>query len=215
MSTDYRWDNFQGFINNVPPPAEDVAYFSSQPWLAPCFEASSSYRAIPFLSRYDKGSTLDRFFNKVIKTDETIPHCIALVPKKTRDYNAPKQQQDGAEEKWDFILLAALREDICGHPGTAHGGLLSALFDEAMGCCVGALRTKPEEMNMPMFTGYLNTIYKAQVEVPSVIAIRTRLERNEGRKWFLVGELVGSDGKVRTTAECLYIAVKPKPEEKL
>jgi hypothetical protein len=225
MTTTYSWKTYRDFIANVPPAPQDVDYFSQVDWLQPYLGKTGPYRAAPFFSRLDKGTTLDRFYNKVINTPDTIPHALALVRKDDHYYskklsNLPtnhdsnvtgsQKQAPIAPTEWDFILLVHLRPDLSGFKDTAHGGLLGALFDEAMGCCTSQFRADPPEELADTFTANLNVSFRATVELPGVYAIRIRLEGRQGRKWFNRGDLVGSDGRVRTEAESLWITTKPE-----
>jgi acyl-coenzyme A thioesterase PaaI-like protein len=222
MAMIYTWENYHDFINNVPAPAEDLQYFTTIPWLEPYLDTRGPYRPVPFFSRIEKETTLDRFFYKTINTPSTIPHAIALTRRDEHDWerrlsevssdNAGIQTtaKDREPTEWDFVLLAHLCPDLSGFRDTAHGGVLGILFDEAMGCCTAAFRSAPSEKGTQLFTANLNVSYRATVELPCVVAIRVRLLRRQGRKWFLKGELVGSDGQVKTDAESLWISTKPK-----
>lgn len=224
--TSYTWENYLQFTQDLPAPPADLTYFKSIPWLQTYFTPESPYKPIPFFSRIEKDSSLDRFFYKTINTPDTIPHCIALTQKDeaywerrmaeaskagTTKTSAPSKKQENAHkwDEWDYILLLDLRTDLSGFRDTAHGGVLSTLFDEAMGCGTAAYRSAPSEAGASLFTANLNVSYRATVDLPGVVAIRVRLEGREGRKWFVKGELVGSDGKVRTDAVALWISTKP------
>lgn len=228
----YTWENYLQFTQDVPAPTKDLNYLKQIPWLQPYFAIESPYKPIPFFSRLEKDSSLDRFFYKTINTPDTIPHCIALTRKDGAYWearmaeasaagtpNAHDKKNSKANEcgwdNWDYILLLDLRPDLSGFRDTAHGGVLGALFDEAMGCCTAAYRSAPSERGTSLFTANLNVSYRATVELPSVVAIRVRLEGREGRKWYVRGELVGSDGKVKTDAVALWISMKPRAEENL
>jgi hypothetical protein len=119
----YTWSNYAEFVAKVPPPAEELAFFSTVDWLQPYFSESSPYRAIPFFSRYEKGTSGDRFFNKTLKSSDTIRHALALIRKDENwekllalvSSDNPKRAEG---EEWDFILLAHLRPDLSGHVDT-------------------------------------------------------------------------------------------------
>ncbi|KAF2743317.1 hypothetical protein M011DRAFT_471486 [Sporormia fimetaria CBS 119925] len=236
MSTPHNWTTYTAFLRTSRASESDLKYFALHPWLAPLLSPGSPYRSVPFFSRLEKGenNTLDRFFNRVINTNDTIPHAIALVPgdewlalrrkelfaSSTSSPSSSQQNVTGEEKEqatteqettqkaeYDFILLTSLAPSLSGFTDTAHGGLLSALFDEAMGCCTAAFRNDDDAVQ-ELFTVNLNVTYRRPVPLPGVYAIRVRVEKTEGRKWWLKGELVGGDGVVRTSAESLWVAAR-------
>jgi acyl-coenzyme A thioesterase PaaI-like protein len=86
-----------------------------------------------------------------------------------------------------------------GAPGLAHGGVLAAAVDEAMGFLIYLLAA-------PAVTGHLEVDYRKPVPVGSVLELETHVERIEGRKVFAV--LTGRvDGVVHIEARSIYIKV--------
>ena len=79
--------------------------------------------------------------------------------------------------------LVVLRSAHEGAPGRSHGGIVAALFDDVFGFVLGLL----EE---PAFTGELTVRYLAPTPLHRRLACRCRLDRREGRKLHIVGELV-------------------------
>lgn len=92
-----------------------------------------------------------------------------------------------------------------GAPGLAHGGVVAAVFDEAL----GVLQVLLAE---PAVTASLSTQYRRPVPVGSVLHVRSRIDRREGRKLFLsaVGHLDGPDGPVAAEASGLFVVVPPE-----
>ena len=97
-----------------------------------------------------------------------------------------------------------LRSAHEGAPNRAHGGVVSALFDDVFGYVLGVI-------HQAAFTGDLYVRYHAPAPLFRQLACRVRLDRREGRKLFLTGELtdVGSDTLV-ATARATFIAVDPE-----
>lgn len=55
-------------------------------------------------------------------------------------------------------------------------------------------------------TAYLNTRFVRPVMTPGTVVVSGRIvEAEEERKWKIVGDIKGEDGKVLAEAECLYI----------
>jgi acyl-coenzyme A thioesterase PaaI-like protein len=89
-----------------------------------------------------------------------------------------------------------------GAPGLAHGGVLAAAMDEALGMVVWLLRK-------PYVTGRLETDYLRPVPVGATLHIRTRCTGVSGRKAYLEAEAhVGApDGPVAVRGAALFVEV--------
>jgi acyl-coenzyme A thioesterase PaaI-like protein/SAM-dependent methyltransferase len=87
-----------------------------------------------------------------------------------------------------------------GAPGTAHGGVLAAALDEALGIAAWSL-------GRPHATGRLEVDYLLPVPVGATLSIRTSRTGAEGRKLHLAAEarLGGPDGPVAVRASALYV----------
>jgi acyl-coenzyme A thioesterase PaaI-like protein len=89
-----------------------------------------------------------------------------------------------------------------GAPGLAHGGLLAAAFDEALGSLAALYRT-------PAVTGRLETDFRRPVPVGSTLHITATVDAVDGRKIHCsaVGRLDGPEGKVAVRAKALFVTV--------
>ena len=89
-----------------------------------------------------------------------------------------------------------------GAPGLAHGGLLAAAFDEALGSLNWLLRR-------PAVTGRLETDFRRPVPVGSVLYIDAEVRGQAGRKVYTRarGALDAPDGPVAVTAAALFVQV--------
>ena len=89
-----------------------------------------------------------------------------------------------------------------GAPGLAHGGVLAAVFDEAL----GALQVYFRE---PAVTANLSVDYRKPVPVGSVLHIWARVDGREGRKILMSGaaRLDAPDGPLAAAATALYLVV--------
>ncbi|MEM9130954.1 MAG: PaaI family thioesterase [Actinomycetota bacterium] len=87
-----------------------------------------------------------------------------------------------------------------GPPTRVHGGMLAAVFDEAMGA---ALRVADIP---PCFTASLSVRYEAAAPLGVELTFRARVSGVDGRKVYLSGEGIGPDGRF-TSAEGLFIKV--------
>ncbi|SHK97523.1 hypothetical protein SAMN05443637_115125 [Pseudonocardia thermophila] len=89
-----------------------------------------------------------------------------------------------------------------GGNGAVHGGVIPLLFDDFFGICAHVGRRPLAR------TAYLRTDYRAVTPVGTELQVLARLDREEGRKRFLVGEL--RDGE-RVCAEVTALFVQLKP----
>ncbi|MEP1123454.1 MAG: PaaI family thioesterase [Ilumatobacter sp.] len=108
--------------------------------------------------------------------------------------------RDGAEAV-GRVTLGAAHE---GAPGRSHGGIVSALFDDVFGFVLTI-------EGQAAFTGTLTIRYEQGVPIGVPLECRVRLDRREGRKLFMSGELCvvasGQDADVVTRATAIFIAI--------
>jgi len=89
-----------------------------------------------------------------------------------------------------------------GVNGAVHGGTLPLMFDEVLGRAAG----RP---GLRLRTAYLKTDFRALTPLDTKLAVRGWLDREEGRKFFVRGELRHGD-VVCAEAEGLFVALKPE-----
>jgi acyl-coenzyme A thioesterase PaaI-like protein len=96
----------------------------------------------------------------------------------------------------------AVTEGHQGAPGLAHGGLLTAAFDETLGTLAGLLR-------MPAVTGRLETDFRLPVPVGTTLHITATVDGIAGRKIYesAAGRLDSADGPVAVRARALFVVV--------
>lgn len=89
-----------------------------------------------------------------------------------------------------------------GAPGLAHGGLLAAAFDEALGATNWLLQK-------PAVTARLETDFRKPVPVGALLHIDSEIVGQAGRKVYVraVGRLGGAAGPVVLTSAALFIQV--------
>ncbi len=102
----------------------------------------------------------------------------------------------------DAVLRSTLGDAFEGAPGRAHGGMVAALFDEAMGFVLSINCT-------PAFTGRLTVTYRAAVPIGVPLEFRARLTGRDGRKLLMAGEARAGE-TLLAEAEALFVAVDPE-----
>ena len=101
----------------------------------------------------------------------------------------------------EIEALVTLRAAHEGAPNRAHGGVVAALFDDVFGYVLGVI-------NQAAFTGDLYIRYAAPTPLFRELACRVRLDRREGRKLLLSGELTDVETEtVCVTATATFISV--------
>ena len=107
-----------------------------------------------------------------------------------------------------LVSIAYLGEELCGHPGLVHGGLLATLLDEGLArCCFAAL---PNKIGV---TANLNINYRSPAPVGSYVVLRAKTTKVEGRKAWVEGHLetLPAEGeKPRIIAEASALFIEPK-----
>ncbi len=101
----------------------------------------------------------------------------------------------------EIVAKVVLHRAFEGAPGRAHGGIVSAVFDDVTGFVIGHL-------GEPAFTGELTVRFVAPVPVEELLTIRARLEGRERRKLFITAEATAGDSVV-ATCKAIYITVDP------
>jgi len=106
-------------------------------------------------------------------------------------------RRDGDEVVAALILRAAHE----GAPGRSHGGIVAALFDDVYGFILQARA-------QVAFTGELWLRYEAGVPIGEPLSCRVRLDRQEGRKLYMSGELaIEATRQVLTRSTATFIAI--------
>lgn len=88
-----------------------------------------------------------------------------------------------------------------GPPGCVHGGVIALLFDELLGGTNIVNGT-------PGMTGTLTVVYKSPTPLYKPLSMVARVEREEGRKIFVTGEIV-YEGQVTAQASGIFLRIFP------
>ena len=84
-----------------------------------------------------------------------------------------------------------------GHDRIVHGGILSLLFDEAIGCACECLREKQDDgIDLPAVTAYLTVDFHSPFSEGSEAVIRVSHNESVGRKMYFSATLESKDGIV-------------------
>ena len=102
----------------------------------------------------------------------------------------------------EAVARVTLGSAFEGAPGRSHGGIVAAIFDDAMGFGLSMAQT-------PAYTGRLTVSYLAPTPVGVELAFRCHLRERTGRKLFIDGAAYAGDERV-AEAEGLFIAIPPE-----
>jgi acyl-coenzyme A thioesterase PaaI-like protein len=97
--------------------------------------------------------------------------------------NTGSQAKEGKRAS-SVVSVFHIGQDLCGHPGFVHGGLLSVLFDEVFARCVSA--AFPSGLGM---TANLNVDFRKPALPDRMYVLRTETVKVEGRKAWVEGRM--------------------------
>ncbi|RYP15811.1 hypothetical protein DL765_005480 [Monosporascus sp. GIB2] len=107
-----------------------------------------------------------------------------------------------------LVSISYLGNELCGHPGIVHGGLLATLLDEGLArCCFAAL---PHSVGM---TAKLIIHYRNPTPAGSYVVLRATTTKVEGRKAWVEGHIETLVGKGETPvvlADATALFVSPR-----
>ncbi|KAI2635119.1 Adenylylsulfate kinase-domain-containing protein [Xylaria nigripes] len=107
-----------------------------------------------------------------------------------------------------MVAISYLGNELCGHPGIVHGGLLATMLDEGLArCCFPAL---PHKIGV---TANLNINYRAPTKSNTYVVLRATTTKAEGRKAWVEGRietLVGEGETPVVLAEATALFISPK-----
>jgi len=97
----------------------------------------------------------------------------------------------------DLVGRCTLTASHGGPPGRVHGGLVAALLDEVVGVAAFAA-------GAPGMTASLSVRYRRATPHGTPLEIRARLDRWEGRKRWVSGEVI-ADGEITAEADAFLL----------
>lgn len=201
----------------------DIARLSAIPWAAKLIN-DERWTPVEASNRVPKPTGEDSFFAETLDTGRTIQTMLILKPAK---------KDEGDMVYKELRIIANLGDGLNGYPQVLHGGFAATLLDEACGGLIqynvfDKMERLGSQYGMTYLTACrlfrrsgrllgsdnavidLNTVYKKPVPVPGPVLCTAKIERQDGRKVFVRATLEDGKGTVYTTAQSLFIEVKPK-----
>ncbi|KAF3016513.1 hypothetical protein E8E14_011208 [Neopestalotiopsis sp. 37M] len=198
----------------------DTARFGDVPWCVSLLSAPNivTFEPASHAKKANGSASQDELFARTLKTDEAIPRCLGF-------YQAPTTTSDTAVTGLPFLLssctlLFDLRSGVNGFNGTAHGGLIVALMDEAMGSylyindlfhrerkAAGTLSPNSSGFeNLGFLTGRIDTKLLKPIYTPQIVIVTSRLAGVDGRKVHLQVVVKGRNGEEYATCDGTWIS---------
>jgi acyl-coenzyme A thioesterase PaaI-like protein len=131
-----------------------------------------------------------------------------------KDNSAPDDLPDPAVGQ--AVFLVSLGNGMNYHHNTLHGGIISALMDEAMGLCAFQERGWATGVGMGFYTAEIKIQLLQRVRTPGIVLVRTWRDEGEARKagvkwhdmkykFWILGQIESGDGKVLARAKYLFV----------
>jgi len=103
---------------------------------------------------------VERFdiYQRILKQD--IASCSTTSSSNDHLKQQQQRQQQQQQEREIIAVDIKMGNKLNGHEGIVHGGVISLLFDEAIGCACECLRLSQDNLlHLPAMTAYLNIDY--------------------------------------------------------
>lgn len=223
-------------------PLETAAqHFKAIPW---CAKLLSAPDVIPFIptSRLEgdvaaRSRTRDQLFRKTLNREDAVPQCIGFYKDTPATASQEEEQSrlaastvasDGKSLLINSVsLLFDLRPGVNGFNGTAQGGFVACLVDEAMGSIFlvnniaqvwhevsnGALPPNVLRLtDLRVFTATMDVHFRKPIQTPATVLVTARFIKSEGRKIFMDVRVTGEDDREYALCDSLWLSL---PLEKL
>ncbi|KAF2252376.1 hypothetical protein BU26DRAFT_517015 [Trematosphaeria pertusa] len=204
-------------------------YFQSVPWCAALLETPGIVLYTPTcrLEPDANGAlpTKDQFFRVNLRNNDLIPHAIGFYQDPFSPTTiSPSPTSSGLRLLiHSSTLMLDLRPGTNGYNGTAHGGLISTLIDEAMGSLiyinhrfyteVEAIHKEKIPSNVlnmhgvAMFTAGMNVRFLKPLATPQIVLVTASLNDIKGRKVYLDVEVKDGEGVRYSSCEGMWMSV--------
>lgn len=139
-----------------------------------------------------------------------------LQPNLLEQYHVYKRQcnhldnKEHDDEHSNEIVLAVIKlgDNLDGHEGVVHGGIIALLLDDTMGFAYEAMGI------VKAVTASLKVDYRMPVLAGSMLLIKVRLSSRQGRKLYFEAQVTSPDEKVLyAEATSLYIVPREHYQE--
>lgn len=146
----------------------------------------------------DADAWMRRFFTEVADGDELVHFADCVVSGPHNPLGIGLRAYADGDEVVSEVVLDRAHE---GAPGRAHGGVVAALFDDALSYLLTV-------HGIVAFTGELHVRYVAGTPIGVPITIRSHVVERDGRRTILAAE-ARVQGELVATATGVFVSVHP------
>lgn len=193
--------------------AAQIAHFRAIPWCAAHLSSPPTLIIDQSVSRRLTNSPRDTLLSRTLNTPDAIPAYITFYDPQPTKGSGNGDDSELIKEVKSFLALGPM---LNGWEGICHGGIVVTLLDEVMGQVFAANKMHGLMGGTPVMTGYLNTRFEKPVKTggekgdAAVVMVTGRMVRNEGRKYWMEGDVQGEGGVVLARAEALFVQLRGK-----
>ncbi|KAH8912179.1 hypothetical protein BR93DRAFT_63947 [Coniochaeta sp. PMI_546] len=191
--------DYESFLAHV------AQHYNSIPWCAALLGRPHVIPFIPTSRLLDDAAghspTQDQLFRKTLNKNDSIPYCIGFYQDPFSPTSSAQASQPGPKLLVKSCsVIFDLHPGVNGYNGTAHGGLITSLIDEAMGSLIfinhqvqtqeeaKGRRLPPDVMdlnNIRFFTASMAVRFLKPLPTPQTVVVTASLNKIEGRKMSL------------------------------
>ncbi|PSN58958.1 Thioesterase/thiol ester dehydrase-isomerase [Corynespora cassiicola Philippines] len=197
-----------------------MEYFQSVPWCAVLLRKPGTILYTPTCRLEPDANrvllTQDQFFRVNLRSSDLIPHAVGFYQDPFAETTSSFPTSSGPRLLiHSSTLMLDLRPGTNGFSGSAHGGLISTLIDEAMGSLVYINHKLYTEMpsnvlnmhGVAMFTASMDVRFLKPLETPQIVLVTASLKNIQGRKVYFDVEVRNEKGVRYASCEGMWMSV--------
>ncbi|KAH7357118.1 HotDog domain-containing protein [Rhexocercosporidium sp. MPI-PUGE-AT-0058] len=182
------------------PVTDPIAYFKAIPWCAKLISDKSVVQ-VTVPDRTPIASTESAFVRETLNTPETVKACITFFRFIKPTAPTSETSEDKKNPFLELCTLVDLNSGVNGYAKTAHGGFFGVVLDEVMGTAANL------QAAQGAYTASLKVDFKKPLYTPSVVLVRGKVQKKEGRRLIVKGSFEDKDGNVLAVADGLWVMV--------
>ncbi|KAH7079165.1 HotDog domain-containing protein [Paraphoma chrysanthemicola] len=211
----------------------DKEFFSTIPLVRDLLQQPSNIQFTPTCRLEGPESTLsktqDQFFRRGLKDKTLVPYATAFYEDSFTTASPPTRvEQTSVGQELRLLirkstLVFSLQPGTNGFNGTAHGGLITTLIDEAMGSLILINHKIHSELpastrenlsgqvldmrGLAMFTASMDVRFRTPLPTPSIVLVEAIAERIKGRKLFISVTVKGMNNVIHATCDGMWMSI--------
>lgn len=187
------------YVKLLPPTDEDTTK-QQQQWMLTSHAVHGTLFGKGMVERFD-------IYQRILKQD--IASCSTSSSNDHLKHRQHRQQQQ-QQEREIIAVDIKMGNKLNGHEGIVHGGIISLLFDEAIGCACECLRLSQDNLLLlPAMTAYLNIDYHSPLPAGTDAVLRVYHNSNDidigRRKMNFVAKLESNNDRNNNSDESRII----------